>query len=76
ASAINQAKTVIFLASGAGKAEAVAAVIEGGAKQGQEEKRLPAGMIHPVNGRLIWLVDRAAAARLKVAQQGLVSHEE
>ncbi|TAJ35069.1 MAG: 6-phosphogluconolactonase [Nitrospirae bacterium] len=82
ASAINQAKTVVFLASGAGKAEAVSAVIEGRTRPdrpdrlGQEDRRFPARLIHPVNGRLIWFVDRAAAARLTVAQQGIVSHEE
>nr|MBI3612954.1 6-phosphogluconolactonase [Nitrospirota bacterium] len=75
-SAINQAKTVVFLASGVGKAEAVSAVIEGRTRDSQEDRRFPARLIHPVNGRLIWLVDRAAAARLTVARQGIVSHEE
>ena len=31
---------------------------------------LPAGMVRPVDGRVLWLVDRAAAALLPVAKAG------
>jgi 6-phosphogluconolactonase len=77
--AINQARAVMFLVSGAGKADAVRTVIEGQGKQQQDEsfdRRVPARLIKPVNGRLIWFLDRAAAAGLTVAKQSVISHEE
>ena len=58
--ALNHAATVIFLVSGAAKAPALAAVLEG------EPRPLlyPAQVVAPSDGRLLWLVDRAAAAQL------------
>lgn len=79
AAAINQAQTVVFLVSGASKAEAVSAVLEERGRrelQGADAARVPARLIRPVKGRLIWLLDRAAAAGLTIAKQGIVSHEE
>lgn len=70
---INQASTVIFLVSGPNKARAVRAVLE---DQGADPRQWPGKLIRPVKGRLIWIVDRAAAAELAVARQGIVSHEE
>jgi len=58
---LNRAATVIFLVSGAAKAPALAAVLEG-------ERRpdlYPAQAVAPVDGRLLWLVDRDAAAQLR-----------
>jgi 6-phosphogluconolactonase len=60
AAAINQAAHVLFLVTGAGKAERVAEVIKGA----RDGARLPAQLIRPLNGRLEWFLDRAAAARL------------
>jgi len=57
---INQAHTVVFLVSGSEKADALQRVIE--AEVNPDE--LPAQLIKPQNGQLIWLVDRAAAAGL------------
>ena len=58
--AINHAAHVIFMVTGAGKAERLAAVIHGE----RDPERLPAQMIQPVDGSLTWLVDRAAASLL------------
>jgi 6-phosphogluconolactonase len=58
---IDHAATVIFLVSGAAKAPALAAVLEG---EWQPEL-YPAQVVAPVDGRLLWLVDRAAAAQLR-----------
>jgi 6-phosphogluconolactonase len=58
--AINHAAHILFLVTGAGKAERVQQVI-GGAR---EPEPLPAQLIHPESGTLQWLLDRAAAARL------------
>ncbi|OLC16910.1 MAG: 6-phosphogluconolactonase [Candidatus Rokubacteria bacterium 13_1_40CM_69_27] len=55
---LNAAACVVFIVAGAEKAKAVKAVLADGAM-------LPAGMVRPENGRLLWLVDRAAAALLK-----------
>jgi 6-phosphogluconolactonase len=55
---LNAAATVLFLVSGAEKAKAVKAVLG-------ERAPLPAGMIQPVQGRLIWMLDHAAAALLR-----------
>jgi 6-phosphogluconolactonase len=53
---INNAAEVIFLVSGAEKAAALQAVLYGNASADE----FPAKLIQPRNGRLIWLVDRAA----------------
>ncbi|MBI5410499.1 MAG: 6-phosphogluconolactonase [Nitrospirae bacterium] len=77
AAAINQAQTVVFLVSGAGKAGAVCSVLEeDDGQRGQGVARFPARSIRPVKGRLIWLLDGAAAAGLTIAKQGIASHEE
>ncbi|MBI2883011.1 MAG: 6-phosphogluconolactonase [Candidatus Methylomirabilis oxyfera] len=57
---LNRAATILFLVSGADKAAALQAVLEGP----PDPERLPAQLIRPVAGRLAWLVDQAAASRL------------
>jgi 6-phosphogluconolactonase len=57
---LNQASTVLFLVTGADKASALQAVLEGPS----DPDRFPAQLIQPTSGRLIWLVDRAAASML------------
>jgi 6-phosphogluconolactonase len=57
---INQAAVVAFLVSGDDKAATVRAVQQGPCQPGH----YPAQAIQPTNGRLLWLLDRAAAARL------------
>jgi len=60
-SVLNRAAKVIFLVSGAAKAPALAEVLEGEPRP----ELYPAQVIAPVDGKLLWLVDRAAAARLR-----------
>lgn len=60
APAINMAAHVIFLVAGAGKAARLAEVIRGP----REPERLPSQLIRTANGKLEWLIDRAAAANL------------
>jgi len=57
---LNGASDVLFLIQGADKAEALHAVLEGP----YDPDRLPAQLIRPRHGRLRWLADPAAAARL------------
>ena len=58
--AINNARNVMFLVSGADKAPALKAVIEG--KPGPEP--LPAQTVQPSDGELFWFVDKDAASEL------------
>jgi 6-phosphogluconolactonase len=57
---LNSAELVIFLVSGREKAEALRAVLEGA----WQPERFPAQLIRPAEGRLVWIVDHAAASRL------------
>ena len=57
---LNHADLVVFLVSGAEKAEALKEVLQGDFRP----DRFPAQLIRPVHGRLLWLVDQAAAASL------------
>jgi 6-phosphogluconolactonase len=56
---LNGAREVVFLVSGGGKAEALAAVLEGA----ERTEEYPAQLIRPV-GPLLWLIDRDASAKL------------
>ena len=54
---INAARTVAFLVAGGGKAEILRQVLEGQ----RDICRLPAQLIQPTEGDLLWLADREAA---------------
>jgi 6-phosphogluconolactonase len=58
---INNAGCIVFLVSGAEKAEALRAVLEGPA----QPEVYPSQLLRPSAGRLLWLVDEAAARLLK-----------
>jgi 6-phosphogluconolactonase len=58
--AINHAANIIFLVAGASKVERLREVLRGT----RDPFRLPAQLIQPVAGSLVWLVDKVAAARL------------
>ncbi len=60
APAVNNAALVIFMVAGGDKALALKAVLEGP----YEPEQLPAQLIDPKNGRLLWLVDAAAGGIL------------
>jgi 6-phosphogluconolactonase len=59
----NAAARVVFLVAGAEKVKVVKAVLV-------ERAPLPAALINPEGGQLVWLVDRAAAALLPAAGAG------
>ncbi|MGH9513533.1 MAG: 6-phosphogluconolactonase [Terriglobales bacterium] len=56
--AINDAAEIIFLVSGEEKAGILRQVLEG------EPGKLPAQLIRPGDGKLVWLLDQAAASEL------------
>ncbi len=57
---LNAARKVIFLVSGDSKSQTLANVLHGKS----DPLSLPAQRIHPTDGDLIWMVDRAAAGKL------------
>jgi 6-phosphogluconolactonase len=60
---LNNAACVIFLVSGDDKAETLRAVLHGT----YQPDRFPAQVVCPVNGRLIWILDRGAAQLLHLS---------
>ncbi|MGB8474487.1 MAG: 6-phosphogluconolactonase [Candidatus Acidiferrum sp.] len=60
APAINNAAHILFMVTGADKCFALTAVLE----RVFEPEQLPAQLIQPVNGTLLWLVDAAAGSQL------------
>lgn len=57
---LNAARDVMFLVSGTDKADALKQVLEGNAPGEQ----YPSKLVRPQNGKLLWLLDRAAASGL------------
>jgi 6-phosphogluconolactonase len=62
---INQAAEVVFEVEGAGKTEVLAEVLVGP----RDPERLPSQLIRPSNGKLLFLLDEAAAAKLPAASE-------
>jgi 6-phosphogluconolactonase len=60
---LNAAACLAFLVSGTDKAPALHEVLESDAPGEQ----YPAKLVHPTDGKLIWLLDRAAASQLTAA---------
>ena len=52
------ARRIVFLVSGAGKAQVLAGIMAG-------TSNLPAALVHPVNGDVYWLMDQDAGAMLE-----------
>lgn len=57
---INNARHVVFITTGAGKAKTLARVLQPPGPGGP----LPAQLVQPARGKLVWFVDAAAAANL------------
>jgi 6-phosphogluconolactonase len=64
---INQAAKVVFLVAGEAKAGILWEILEGP----RDPERLPAQLIQPYSGEIIWLLDLKAAARLTDAKDYL-----
>jgi 6-phosphogluconolactonase len=54
---INNSASVLFLITGTQKAQIVKAIVQG-------SKGYPAQEVRPINGKLIWMLDREAASKL------------
>jgi 6-phosphogluconolactonase len=60
---INRASVIMFLVTGARKAGVVKAILD---PKTEAERRYPASLVEPEQGRLIWFLDRSAAAELPI----------
>ncbi|MBH0179070.1 MAG: 6-phosphogluconolactonase [Nitrospira sp.] len=60
---LNRATVVLFLVAGPSKAGIVRAILE---PDCAADRAFPAALVAPQSGRLIWMVDRSAAARLTI----------
>ena len=58
--AINRASVILFLATGTGKAEVVRAILD---PKTEAERQLPASLVRPEEGRLIWFLDQSCSSR-------------
>jgi 6-phosphogluconolactonase len=58
---INSARMVVFLAAGSGKAAVLKDILEGPSRP----DFLPAQLVRPAGGQLLWMLDRDSAALLK-----------
>jgi len=63
---INRASVILFLVAGARKAGVVRAILN---PKTEAERQLPASLAEPEEGRLIWFLDRDAAAELPIHQK-------
>ncbi len=59
---LNAARNILFLATGADKADALQAVIEGP----RNPDEYPAQIVRPPNGEVTWMVDKAIAQKISV----------
>jgi len=57
---INKAHFIIFIVTGAAKADVVADVLQGP----RDPRRCPAQLLHPLPGEVMWFADRDASAKL------------
>jgi len=58
--AVNSASRCIFAATGAGKAEMMKLLLG----EAESDPPLPARMVEPADGEVVWILDSAAAAKL------------
>ncbi|MCG3777765.1 MAG: 6-phosphogluconolactonase [Nitrospira sp.] len=70
---INRASVVLFLAAGAGKAGVVSAILD---PKTEADRQLPAALVAPDEGRLIWLLDLAVAAGLSRDRVKMIARED
>lgn len=58
---INSASNVAVVVTGSSKADAVHTVID----KVEQESKLPAKLVQPTTGKLVWFLDKAAASKLE-----------
>ncbi len=58
---LNAARNILFLVTGSDKADALQAVLEGE----YQPEEYPAQIVRPPNGEVVWMLDRAVAAKIR-----------
>ena len=61
---LNYSECVLFLVSGRDKANVLREVLE------NQTEEMPASLVRPTNGRLVWIIDREAGSALSKQMQG------
>jgi 6-phosphogluconolactonase len=64
---LNNGREVMFMASGPDKADMVRQVLEGGTVEAKNAPPYPAQRVLPADGKLLWMLDQAAAKKLAPA---------
>ncbi len=70
---INRASVVLFLVAGASKAGVVSTILN---PKIEADRQLPASLVAPDEGRLIWLLDPASAAGLSRDRVSMIVRED
>ena len=70
---LNHARIILFLVAGSGKAPAVRTVLD---DPQADARRYPARLVRSEGGRVLWFLDRPAAAQLRMMTRGDSSREE
>lgn len=70
---INSASNIAIVATGEDRANAVSFSISD-CQEGPDAKTIPAGMVQPTDGKLVWFLDEAAASSLEAAN-GAYEHQ-
>lgn len=72
---INSASNIAILATGDDKVKAVHLAVSDGTEGPDVPASLPARMVHPTDGKLVWFLDKAAASSLEVKNGDASSYE-
>jgi 6-phosphogluconolactonase len=70
---LNRATVVLFLVAGSSKAGIVRAILE---PNSAADRALPAALVAPETGRLMWMLDRSAAARLTILHHDIQGYDQ
>lgn len=73
---INSASNIAILASGDDKAKAVHLAISDSTEGPDTPTSLPARMVQPTDGKLVWFLDKAAASSLEAKDNAPYEHHE
>ncbi|RLM84525.1 putative 6-phosphogluconolactonase 2 [Panicum miliaceum] len=72
---INSASNIAIVATGDDKAKAMHLAVSDGTEGPEAPASLPARMVKPTDGKLVWFLDKAAASSLEAENGGDASYE-
>lgn len=71
---INSASNIAILATGEDKAKAVQLALSDSTESPDTPSSLPARMVQPTDGKLVWFLDKAAASSLEIKDDARFEH--